>query len=681
MATEKMTNPNFNPTTEEILASLDTLPVANLRSDIREKIVSHQNLVLVGETGSGKSTCFPPLLDEFLKNQRSEGICAVTQPRRVAARTVCDRVSQMHQSEVGKKVGYHVRFDEKSSPETDIVYMTDGILLRKIQFDPLLVDYSAIMIDEAHERSLNIDLCLGLLKEVNQNRQQQNLLPIKIVIASATIDSGKFTRYLNEQEEDNLLEIPGKIFPVDVLYLENELIDQNFTQAAANLSQKIINDGEAGDILIFMPGKAEIKNTIESLKGLSLSEEVSILPFHAELQPADQDKIFLPSDKRKIIVATNVAETSVTIDGVKFVIDTGLIKQNRFDPKSGTKQLVLTEHALSGIDQRAGRAGRTAPGVCYRLFTEKSLNRRPKYPVPEIQRSNLDQVVLTMKKVGIHDPLSFDFIDKPSKDSVRHSLESLTQIGALDLHGNLTSVGEKIIDLGIEPKLARMIIEAVQVDPGSLPDVCTITSLMEGKNLFVYPEDDQDIKKSREIHHHFSKRSDSDFLVYLKVWEEFVKNDYSEEWAVKNFLNEKVLLEAKNVREDVLERIAEGGLSLDLFPKTPTDPELLGQIISAGIPRNLLVSTGRYFTKLDGTKSHINIHPSSVLYSRNFNSRSLILAGDIFISPSGKTYASVCHPINKKNLPKNLVQQINQVQLEERNNYKVKRRVKGKYFH
>lgn len=682
MSPETNNLPSRYLSTEEILSTLDHLPVANLRDDIRLKIINHQNLVLVGETGSGKSTCFPPLLNEYLQEQKLPGICAVTQPRRIAARTVCDRVSQMHESEVGTKVGYHVRFDEKTSQDTDIVYMTDGILLRKIQFDPLLLEYSVVMVDEAHERSLNIDLCLGLLKEVNQNRLANRLKPIKIVIASATIDSGKFARYLDDKDQDTLLEIPGKIFPVDILYLEKEPGYQNVTQLAANLSQKIISESETGDILIFMPGKGEIKETIESLKGLSLPEEIDILPFHAELQPSDQDKVFLPSEKRKVIIATNVAETSVTIDGVRFVIDSGLIKQNQFDSHSGTKQLVLTEHALSGINQRAGRAGRTAPGVCYRLFTENSLRRRPKYPTPEIQRSNLDQVILTMKKVGIDNPLNFDFIDKPQVDSVRHSLESLTEIDALDQHGYLTGIGEKIIDLGVEPRLARMIIEATKVDPGSLADVCTLTSLMEGKNVFVQPEDYYEAKDAQEIHRHLRQRSSSDFLVLLRIWEAFAKNNYSEEWATKNYLNEKVLLEAKNVREDVLERISQGGLSLDLFPKSPVDPNLLGQIITSGIPRNLLVATDhKHFAKIDGTKSNIFIHPSSSLYSQNFKPGSIILAGDIFVSPSGKTFASICHPINKRQLSKDTLKQLDQIKTDKSQHQKSRRKYKGKYFH
>jgi len=637
---------------EEALAPLEHIPVALLRQVLREEIRNHPNFVLVGETGSGKTTCLPPLFLELIEELNLPGKSAVTQPRRVAARSVSSRVSNMLGCNVGESVGFHIRFEDQTSEETGITYMTDGILLRKIQYDPLLLEYSIVMVDEAHERSLNIDLCLGLLKDVNLRRVEMGFEPIRIIIASATIERGRFARYIGYDDTDNSIEIPGAVFPVQIYY-ERET-PHDYIQAAADKVKQIIDRDLDGDILIFMPGKKEISSTIDSIKALIGDDNCDILPLHSELSPEDQDRIFLPINKRKIIVSTNIAETSVTIDGIIHVIDSGLIKQNHFDPKTGIEHLVLCEHALSGLEQRKGRAGRTAPGYCHRLFSERSLKFRPLYPVPEIQRSNLSQVVLAMKKVGVSDIENFDFLDPPNRASIHQALDTLTQIGALDHSGDITDIGEVLVDLALEPRLGRMILEASKPELDCVNEVCIIAAFLDSKNIFVTPDDYYSQQKAERIHRQYRKES-SDFLVMLSIWRAYASSGYRDDWAVEHFLNEKVLAEIKNIRLDLLDALSKHGIYVDSEAKPRFDRDVIGRALSAGLVGNMLVATGKYsLKKVDGTKNDISIHPASVLSNESFQPGTFVLPGEIFTGPAGKTFACNCQVIRPEWLPKEI---------------------------
>ena len=628
---------------EAVLAELEHIPVALLREPIRSHIRAHPNFVLVGETGSGKTTLLPPLLLELRDELGLEGKIGVTQPRRVATRSNTDRVSDIMGSEVGQSVGYHVRFDDSTSDNTDITFMTDGILLRKIQFDPLLSEFSIIMVDEAHERSLNIDLCLGLLKDVNHLRMQLGIEPLRIVVSSATIERNKFASYIDESDPENALVIPGKMFPVVPFYEKEIPWGYDFTEGAADKVKKIVDSHLAGDILIFMPGKKEINMTIENILLQVGESELELIPLHAELSPEDQDRIFLPSKKRKVIVSTNIAETSVTIDGIIHVIDSGLIKQARFDPHTGIEQLILVEHALSGLDQRMGRAGRTAPGFCYRLFTEASLKSRKQYQSPEIARSNLSQIVLAMKKVGIEDVENFDFIDPPGKASIHQAIEVLTLLGALDEGENLTKIGEFMVDLGLDPRLGRMVIEATRPEINCLSEICTIASFLEGKTVFVRPVELGLEKEADRLHAKFKNDYDSDFGVILNVWKAYVKSGYSSDWARANYLNEKALEEAKNVRLELIDVLKNHGLSVDENPNRKVEINTVGKAITAGLIANLMIYTGKHaYKKVDGTKEEIRIHPGSVYYGSNLGDNPLIVSDEIFINTQGKAYACNC---------------------------------------
>lgn len=629
-------------TPEMALALVDHIPVANLRNELRPELVAHPNFVLIGETGSGKTTCTGPLLIELRDKLKLKGKVGVTQPRRIAATSVSSRVSDMLGSEVGGRVGYHVRFDDNTSSETDLVYMTDGILLKKIQYDPLLREFAIIMIDEAHERSLNIDLCMGLLKMVNESRASLGINPIRIVVSSATIDRNLFADYIGLGDRDNSVEIQGQMFPVQIFYENDDNPNKDFTLAAAKKVKQIINSDSEGDILIFMPGKTEINRTVENIFAQIGYGEVDVLQLHSELSPEEQNKVFLPSQKRKVIVSTNIAETSVTIDGIIHVIDSGLVKQNQFNPVTGIEQLVLVEHSLSGIDQRAGRAGRTAPGFCHRLFTEKSLKRRLKYQTSEIQRSNLTELVLTMKAIGIDDILDFNFIEQPNPETVDYAISLLTKLGALDDYGDITDIGVFMKVLSIEPRLARMIIEAIDPKNNCVNEICILAAFVDGKNVFVRPADPLLAKKVDSIHAQFKTNKDSDFITYLNIWQAYVQSGYSERWAKANYLNEKVLEEAYLVREELLDVLSAKGIHIDSRTKPKMNTEAIGRTLAVGLADGLLRKTKNGFKKVDNTKDEIFVHPSSVLGRTNFSDGDYILSADIFMDAYGKTYAASC---------------------------------------
>ena len=644
---EKISPSDRSP--EETLDAVNHIPVARLRDQIRHEIRQHPNFVLIGETGSGKTTCLPPLLLELRDELKLKGGIAVTQPRRVATRSVTARVADMMGCTVGERVGYNIRFENVTQPDTDITFMTDGILLRKIQFDPLLMEYSIVMIDEAHERTLNIDLCLGLLKDVNERRLDAGIEPVRIVVTSATIERNKFSQYIGFDNTNNSLEIPGKMFPVEVFYESETAGDYDFTKGAAEKVGQIVSNHVEGDILVFMPGKKEICDTIEKIKATIGESTAEIIPLHAELGPEDQDKIFLTSKKRKIIVATNVAETSVTIDGIIHVIDSGVIKQTQFNSTTGIEQLVLAHHAISGLDQRKGRAGRTAPGYCYRLFTEESLRNRPQYQTPEIQRSNLAQLVLAMKKVGIHNAADFDFIDRPDRNAVAQAEETLHLLGALDDDGELTDIGELMVQLGLEPRLGRMVIEAMNPNLNCLNEICVIASFLDGKTIFIRPTDLDEQRDADRLHDQFKTDKDSDFVVILNVWKAYVQSGYDSEWAKKNYLNEKSLEEAKNVRLELLDVLAEQGISIDENTRVRINKDAIGKAVTAGLIGNLMrVSRGYSLSKVDGTKNDINIHPGSVFFNRSFHDGAYLVSDEIFTNPQGKTYACNCLEVKRE---------------------------------
>jgi len=482
----------------EILEKRKTLPAWDAKEKLFKLMEENQVLILQGETGSGKTTQVPQFLLEspFLKNK---GI-AITQPRRVAAMSVARRVSEELDVKLGEEVGYSIRFEDVFSQKTLIKYMTDGMLLREAILDPLLNKYSIVILDEAHERTIATDILFGLMKEVLPKRKD-----LKLVVMSATMDTQKFQDYFNAP----ILDVPGRMFPVEILYSKEP--EDDYFEAVIETAIQIHKYEKEGDILIFLTGEEEIENACNRLREefyqMKGTGDVNVLPLYSSLPPRQQQRIFDPAPPknrhgipgRKIIISTNIAETSVTIDGIVYVIDAGLSKQKIYNPRLRMESLLVSEISKASSKQRAGRAGRTRPGKCFRLYTEnsfKTLLQDNTYP--EILRSNLSSVVLQLKKLGIDDIVHFDFMDPPAPETMMRALELLNYLGALDDEGELTDLGAKMAQIPLEPELAKMLLSSEKYK--CVNEILTIVSLLSVPNLFMRPKDDverADSAKSR----------------------------------------------------------------------------------------------------------------------------------------------------------------------------------------
>ncbi len=625
------------------------VPMDEYRTEVVECIEHNQSSVVIGETGSGKTTRIP----DFLLDSFPDARIAVTQPRRVAARSVCRFVADRRGEPVGGEVGYQVRFEDQTTEGTRANFMTDGILLRKLHYDPLLTEYDIVMVDEAHERSLNIDFVLGLLKHVQAERAKQGMTELKVIVTSATIEKKKFAEYFGDAP---VVEVPGRMYPVDTHYVRDWSDEKDcevqtrwgwelsIPKLAAKRVGQAISEGE-GDILIFMPGEEDIRNTIQEIEKLHLSG-IEVMPLFGAMAPEDQDRIFEKNPKRKVIVSTNIAETSVTIDGVRFVIDSGLIKQKEFDPATGIEALKTNAHAKSGCEQRRGRAGRTAPGTCYRLYTEKEFNDRAEYQTPEIARSNLDHVILAMKKIGIEDVRGFDFIDRPAEESISQAIETLKMLGALDRQENITEIGRVMAELPLRPELARMVIEAEKYH--CTGKVCTIAAMMGEKSVFVRPKDKE--LEADKAHMEFSRGSDgSDFLKLLEVWNQWSASGFNERWARDHFLNVRQLYEVREVRSQLMRELKHQKISVE--DVNGNDPIAIQKCIAAGLIQHLMISAGRHsYERVVQTGTayagDIFIHPSSA----SFGDASGLMIGASVVTTK-KTFARRCQPVKPNWLP------------------------------
>ncbi|MCD6422044.1 ATP-dependent RNA helicase, partial [bacterium] len=577
----------------------ESLPVLEYKEEIKEAFLSSPAILVVGETGSGKTTQIPQILLEALPEREGKPTkIVVTQPRRVAAISVARFVASQRGERVGGEVGYQIRFDDHTSEGTRLNFVTDGILLRYLQEDPLLRRYDVVMVDEAHERSLNIDFLLGLLKRAQRERKKASLPPLKVVVASATLEKEKFQGYFPEAP---LIEIPGRLYPVEIHYHPPQWDNvPSIIEKAGEVLKQILSEYPCGDVLVFMPGEEEINRTIQLLQEIQqkgeIPLEVEFLPLFARLSPEDQDLIFHPGDKRRVIVATNIAETSVTVPRIEHVVDSGLIKQTFYNPATGITTLETIKHSQSGCLQRTGRAGRIKPGHCWRLFSEEDFNSRPEHTLPEIQRSDLSHVVLAMLKMGLglEDIRQFEFIDPPEPKALEEAIKTLTFLGAIEKEGKLTPEGELMAELPLEPKLARMIIEAEKHH--CVEEVCTIASFLSAsRSVFVSPKERDLRELAREKHQAFFSNEPfpSDFLAFLRVWEAFQEHLLQagglkkevKEWAKNNFLSLRTLEEVSQIRRQLLRILRRNGYHP---PKEKTSLEAVGKAITAGLLMNLM---------------------------------------------------------------------------------------------
>uniref|UniRef100_A0A8C3KD76 Probable ATP-dependent RNA helicase DHX35 n=1 Tax=Calidris pygmaea TaxID=425635 RepID=A0A8C3KD76_9CHAR len=526
------------------------LPVFKLRNHILYLVENYQTLVIVGETGCGKSTQIPQYLAEA--GWTAEGrVVGVTQPRRVAAVSVAGRVADERGAVLGHEVGYCIRFDDCTDPQaTRIKFLTDGMLVREMMADPLLTRYSVLMLDEAHERTLYTDIAIGLLKKVQKKRGD-----LRLIVASATLDAEKFRDFFNQNDTGDpskdtsvILTVEGRTFPVDIFYIQSPVPD--YVKSTVETAMKIHQMENDGDILAFLTGQEEVETVvsmlIEQARALSrtgMKKHLRVLPMYAGLPSPDQMKVFerVSHSVRKVIVATNIAETSITIHGIAYVIDCGFVKLRAYNPKTAIECLVVVPVSKASANQRAGRAGRNRSGKCYRLYTEEDFEKLPKSTVPEMQRSNLAPVILQLKALGIDNVLRFPFL------SVSPRLESLSSFFSLDMHCRLTEpLGMRIAEFPLNPMFAKMLLESGNF--GCSQEILTIAAMMQIQNIFVIPPN-QKTQAARQ-HRKFAVE-EGDHLTMLNVYEAFVKHSKSSQWCQEHFLNYKGLVRASVVREQL----------------------------------------------------------------------------------------------------------------------------------
>ncbi|WP_157246178.1 ATP-dependent RNA helicase HrpA [Nonomuraea typhae] len=478
----------------------EELPVSQRRDDILEAIRDHQVVIIAGETGSGKTTQIPKICLELGRGVR--GVIGHTQPRRIAARTVAERIAEELGTELGQTVGYKVRFTDQASDRTLVKLMTDGILLAELQNDRLLEQYDTLIIDEAHERSLNIDFILGYLKQLLPRRPD-----LKIIITSATIDPERFSRHFGDAP---IVEVSGRTYPVEVRYRPlNDEDDQ--TQGIVEACRELVLEGP-GDILVFLSGEREIRDAADAL-GKADFRNTEVLPLYARLSAAEQHRVFQRHTGRRIVLATNVAETSLTVPGIKYVVDPGFARISRYSHRTKVQRLPIEAISQASANQRKGRSGRTSDGICIRLYEEEDFLNRPEFTDPEILRTNLASVILQMTSIGLGDIEAFPFVEPPDKRQVRDGVNLLVELGAFDAHGTLTGVGRKLAGLPVDPRLARMVLEADK--NGCLREVMVIAAALSIQDPRERPADKQ--QQADEKHRRFAD-PESDFLTYLNLW-------------------------------------------------------------------------------------------------------------------------------------------------------------------
>uniref|UniRef100_A0A8D0D0Q0 ATP-dependent RNA helicase DHX8 n=1 Tax=Sander lucioperca TaxID=283035 RepID=A0A8D0D0Q0_SANLU len=587
-----------------ILEQRESLPIYKLKEQLIQAVHDNQILIVIGETGSGKTTQITQYLAEAGYTTRGKIGC--TQPRRVAAMSVAKRVSEEYGCCLGQEVGYTIRFEDCTSPETVIKYMTDGMLLRECLIDSELGQYAIIMLDEAHERTIHTDVLFGLLKKTVQKRTD-----MKLIVTSATLDAVKFSQYFYEAP---IFTIPGRTYPVEVLYTKEPETD--YLDASLITVMQIHLTEPPGDVLVFLTGQEEIDTACEILyeRMKSLGPDVPeliILPVYSALPSEMQTRIFdpAPPGSRKVVIATNIAETSLTIDGIYYVVDPGFVKQKVYNSKTGIDQLVVTPISQAQAKQRAGRAGRTGPGKCYRLYTERAYrDEMLTTNVPEIQRTNLASTVLSLKAMGINDLLSFDFMDAPPMETLITAMEQLYTLGALDDEGLLTRLGRRMAEFPLEPMLCKMLIMSVHL--GCSEEMLTIVSMLSVQNVFYRPKDKQALADQKKAKFH---QPEGDHLTLLAVYNSWKNNKFSNPWCYENFIQARSLRRAQDIRKQMLGIMDRHKLDVVSCGKATVRVQ---KAICSGFFRNAAKKDPQegYRTLID--QQVVYIHPSSALFNR-----------------------------------------------------------------
>ena len=585
------------------------LPIAAKRADIVEAIRKHQVLIVAGETGSGKTTQLPKMCLEAGFGVRAQIGC--TQPRRIAALSLSRRLAEELDLQWGREVGCKIRFSDQTGPATYVKFMTDGMLLAEAQGDPFLADYEVIIIDEAHERSLNIDFLLGILQQLLPKRDD-----LKLIITSATIDTHSFSRAFNDAP---IIEVSGRMYPVETLYApfdepSDEGGDVTYIDAAVNAVEELTREPAAGDVLVFMPSERDILETRDALQQRNLGA-VELIPLFGRLSADEQQRVFAPSRRRKIVIATNIAETSLTVPGIRYVVDTGLARFSRYNARTRTKRLPIEPVSQSSANQRQGRCGRVAKGLCLRLFSEADFQARPPYTQPEIQRANLAEVILRMKAFKLGDIETFPFLNPPSPPAIQGGYQLLQELGALDAERGLTPIGADLARLPVDPTIGRMILQAHKEK--ALHEVLIIAAGLSIQDPRERPAERQGTADAAHRRFHHPR---SDFISLLNIWNAFhdtlesLKTQHqTRKFCREHFLSYPRMREWRDIHaqlQDALEDL--GG-----FNENPADAtfEAIHRAILTGLWGHVSVKTERNLYQLSGNRQAM-IFPGSGLFQR-----------------------------------------------------------------
>ena len=588
----------------------ESLPVSQRKAEIQKLLSEHQVIVVAGETGSGKTTQLPKMCLEL--GFGNLGMIGHTQPRRIAARSVAARIAEELETELGGLVGYKVRFNDQISDDTQIKLMTDGILLAEIQNDRFLNQYSCLIIDEAHERSLNNDFILGYLKQLLPRRRD-----LKLIITSATIDVERFSKHFNNAP---IIEVSGRTYPVEVRYrpvVEED--DQDQLQGILNAVDELQAEGR-GDILIFMNGEREIRDTAEALQKQNL-KHTEILPLFARLSAQEQNKIFHPSGLNRIVLTTNVAETSLTVPGIKYVIDPGTARISRYSYRTKVQRLPIEPISQASANQRKGRCGRVSEGICIRLYSEEDFNSRPEFTDPEILRTNLASVILQMTALGLDDIEAFPFVDAPDKRHIQDGIKLLEELGAFEIvrtksgeKRQLTVTGRQLAQLPVDPRLAKMLLSAVSQD--ALHEVMIIVAALSIQDPRERPQEKQ--QASDEKHRRFADKK-SDFLAFLNLWrylqeqqKELSKNQFRRQ-CQKDFLNYLRIREWQDIYHQIRLTVREMGLPIN---SEKAEYQQIHTALLSGLLSHIGLKEAEKQQYLGARNAHFAIFPNSVLFKK-----------------------------------------------------------------
>ena len=625
-----------------------SLPVYEQKQKILDCMENNKVVIVESPTGSGKTTQIPVILYEA--GYATNGMIAVTQPRRIAALSVSEFIAKQMNTPYPGLVGYKMRFEDKTGPDTRIKIMTDGILLQEMKLDPWLSKYSVVMVDEAHERSLNIDFILGLLKRVLKERSD-----FHVIVSSATMNTQAFSEYFDNAP---IVSIDTITYPVSVIYDPIQGGATTATEAGCDILlskicatvDRVLDNDEGSDInggiLIFLPGEKIIKDCVERLLHCPFSRQLHILPLYGRLAKEEQERVFddPPAGKKKVIVTTNIAETSVTIHDITTVIDSGLAKLNFYSPRTFTSSLNETPVSKASCNQRKGRAGRTHEGTCYRLYSRKDFEARPLYTTEEIYRTDLSEVVLRMAELGITDFYDFDFIASPGREGIIGAVDTLHMLGALDEDNTLSAIGKMMVIFPLEPRISRIIVESVMRFPDVIEKTLIAAAFLSANSPFILPANEE--MEARKAHHRFRDMS-GDFGTYINLFRAYKQTDNREKFCKKNYLDERVMAEIDNINYQLGEIVGEK-LGLPIIENGGNMSDYLC-CIAAGMIQFVCIRTGREnYRSL--TADHICIHPGSVMFRQDplfFVAGEIVRTSRIFamsVSPLTKPMLDIINP-------------------------------------